>query len=370
MEFMQRFNGRRAASYGDFSGVVGISLATPDSDEEATEDTFEREYELRLDQWQALSTQARCPVVPPATWRWMPRRFVDGKKVGLTAAWMETPDGYPVPVWVGQVGATALRAVASGEPAALGELCLEAEMRPMERVVCFEAGLFPWLDVESFAAVLQAQGFRLLIARRNLKKDIHPFDFETLQKMVNNRSQEEMFRLEQQAIRGRSKPYLPTITDGRLADHQGAFPSDAPLYGIIKTHHRWDYLHEEGWRIFSRLRPLERTPAIAITSKNMRVITWYVRLGSQGAGAPHEGIVRIEIQRTFFEQEIGNPDGFQTGEFADQLSRAVAHYQTRDSTYGRAAVTLMPIQRAEDSLGACFFPSERVVNEFYHLTRI
>jgi hypothetical protein len=371
MDLLHRYNGRRSAGYGEFGGFAGMPLVSrEDSQDTDEEDIVERDFELPLDQWQALSTSSRCPQIPGQTWQWMPRRFVDGKKVGLTGAWMETPDGYPVPIWVGQVGATAIRAVVSGEPPAIGELCLEAEMRPVERVVCFEAGLFPWVDVESFAAVLQASGYRLLIANRNPKKIIHPFDFEALQKMVNNRSQEEMFRLEQQAIRGKGKPYLPTVTDGRLADHQGAFPSNAPLYGVIKTHHNWNYLHDEGWRIFSRLQPFERTPAIAISSKNLKVITWYVRLNSNGLGGPHEGIIRVEVQRTFFVDQIGKETGFCAGGFVDRLSRILAHYQTRDSSYGRAAVTLLPIQRAEDSLGACFCPSERVVSEFYHMAQI
>lgn len=54
-------------------------------------------------------------------------------------------------------------------------------------------------------------------------------------------------------------------------------------------------------------------------------------------------------------------------EFINQLSRTVYEYRCRTSSYRRAAISLHPIVRAEESLGALMSPRGVLRNKFYRL---
>ena len=77
---------------------------------------------------------------------------------------------------------------------------------------------------------------------------------------------------------------------------------------------------------------------------------------------PTYGIVRIEVPQKWFESR-----GFDS-QFIDQLSQVICAYRCRESSYGRAPVSLHPIVRAEESLGALFMPTNILTNRFYRLT--
>jgi hypothetical protein len=118
----------------------------------------------------------------------------------------------------------------------------------VERAVSMVADVFPWDEIESFAAALQANGFRLLTA---LPPDRKPsYDFEKMRKAAQNRSYDEMGVLEEAALA--QEPNLPTIVDGRLEPRVGGFdPLISPVFGVIKTHHK-NYLHREGMQLRAR----------------------------------------------------------------------------------------------------------------------
>ena len=87
-------------------------------------------------------------------WESCPIRFVDGKDVGRTVAWLQSSRSEdPVPVRLSEIGAVVLRNVHG---------TLRREFAQVERVVSLMADSFPWDEVESFAIALQEQGFRLL----------------------------------------------------------------------------------------------------------------------------------------------------------------------------------------------------------------
>lgn len=66
---------------------------------------------------------------------------------------------------------------------------------------------------------------------------------------------------------------------------------------------------------------------------------------------PKLGIVRVEASQSWFEAR-----GRYDWDFVDQLSRTIYEYRCRERSYDRAAVSLHPIVRSEESLGSLFAP--------------
>ncbi|GEM_PF-504722 len=382
--FLRRYGGRRCGDMGappSLFGMGGTDEETGEAGGEGVEaPTVLLDYEVARSQWSAR------PLSPVPSAReeqpfeaLLPVRYVDGKDVGRTAAWLETPQGFPLPVRVGQIGAVALR-VAPDPLWPGGPPRLECEQRVVERVVALEANYFPWDEIEGVAAALHANGFRFLIPSKR-SANTGAFDFAALHNIVNKRTTEEMFRLEGRVARGSGSvepgapyPTEPTVLDGRLEDKIGpgvatslpfGFTVDAPVFGVIKKHATLDYLHPEGGRVFFNLKAGERTPAFVLMRKRLAVVTWYVRTDAADRTAPNEGVLRVEVSQHFFEQVVGGDFGF-----LDSLSRHLIRCRTRDATYGRAAVTLQPIQRAEELLAARFLELDRIVGDFYRLVRL
>jgi len=48
----------------------------------------------------------------------------------------------------------------------------------------------------------------------------------------------------------------------------------------------------------------------------------------------------------------------------------ICQYRCTDKSYQRASVSLYPIQRAEECLGALFTGAETIINRFYSLTQL
>ena len=239
--------------------------------------------------------------------------------------------------------------------------CLRREWYTVERVVSMIVDPFPWDEVESFAAALQEKGFRLLQCqkpRRGLT-----YDFQEMRKATQNRSLDEMMRLEKQALVHASA--TPVLVDGRLESRAGGFDElNTPVVGMIKGHYR-DYLHDQGWRTYYRLRVGQRTPAFFLKQKNIEVVSWYLRMDGTQSDLPNWGVVRLEIPATFFEQKLGKD-----WSYINRLSRVICEYRCKDTSYLRASVSLYPIQRGEECLGALFTGADTIVQRFYNLTHL
>ena len=238
---------------------------------------------------------------------------------------------------------------------------LRREFSRVERVVSLMVDPFPWDEVESFAIALKRQGFRLLACDQ--PEGGWSYDFERMRKTTQNRSNDEMTRLERQALARDSA--MPTIVDGRLEPRARAFDhANDPVVGLVKTHSQ-NYLHSQGWRVFYNLRPGQRTPAFQVAARNLAVVSWYVRLDGDRGELPNWGIVRLEVPQPFFEMRLGKD-----WTYLDHLTELVCEYRCRDEGYSRAAVSIHPIQRAEESLGALFTASDTLVSHFYRLTTL
>lgn len=312
------------------------------------------DYEVESDKWHPHDVSKSAV---PFDWPLRPVRFVDGKDVGRTVAWLQSREGYPIPVRLSEIGAVVMRHV-NGE--------LRREFHRVERVVSMMVDFFSLDDgIEGFANALREHGFRFLPCRKpDNSDDINLFyNFDKMRRATKNRSNDEMIRLERQMLARESE--IPTIVDGMLSPHAGAFDdANTPVVGLIKTHWR-SYLHLEGWRVFYNLEPGQRTPAFQLEERNLSVVSWYLRLDGVHGELPNYGIVRLEVPERFFAEELDCDWGY-----IDHLSRLVCDYRCRDQSYGRAAVSIYPIQRAEESLGALFTHADKLINQFYHLTNL
>lgn len=349
-------HGAVRAGLGDVQADLFGDLNPPPEENTVESEAVELDYEIESSLWTPRSVRA-APA--PNDWHWRPLRFVDGKDVGRTAAWMRAPDGRPVPLRVGQFGAIALGSVPTEET-----YLLRTETCSVDKFVAFMFDLFPWDEVESFAAALAAQGFCLLPVNAEQSADQSPFDYGRLRDSAKSASINAMFRAEREALAAKR---LPTVIDGSLETKARQFAPTDPVTGVIKTH-RIIPLHAKGFQTLEQLGAGERTPVYGRTVKPqdenpLRFLTWFLRLGSQGGETPAHGVVRVEINRDFFEQTIGKDYGY-----VNRLSRFLCQCRTRDSQYGRSAITIYPIQRAEDVLRSRFADTETLLTRFFHLT--
>lgn len=347
LDFLRNNGAKRMASYAPLPPMFDA----PSTDDVDTDVNWD--YELPADHWKPL------PAHVEGGWRvrdWAerPSRFVDGKDVGDTIAWLWSPERHPVPVRLSQIGGVAVRV----EDGRVGR-----EDPLVERVVSMVVDPFPWEGIEGFAGDLQEHGFRLLPARP--PGGAPSYDFEEMRKAAQNRSNDEMGTLEEAALaRDRSQP---AVVDGRLEPRQGGIGDldGAPVVGLIKTYSR-EYLHPRGVQVRLELEPLHRTPLFALPDEKLPIVSWYLRLSGAASAMPNWGVVRVELPLAWFEPRK-NSDG---PAYVDHLSAMLCEYRTHDQTYGRAAVSLHPIVRAEQLLSAVFAPSNLLGSRFCRLTSL
>jgi hypothetical protein len=338
--FLSENGAHRMRNYAEQRILIDGSSGTTDE----PKNQVDVGYECPQETWKPI------PVGDPCShrdWEHRPQLFVDGKDAGRIVAWTRTREGHPVPVRLSQIGAIAMREE---------DGCLMRDFQVVERVVTMLVDPFPWDQVEEFAAQLREHGFRLLPSQRD--DDTPSYDFEVMRKNAESRSIDEMFRLERLAVaRGEG---VPTLVDGRLQKH--VIKDDLPVVGLIKSNWR-NYLHPEGWKVFYDLQPRQRTPAFQMENSAMSIVSWYLRMDGKMSDLPNWGVVRVEIGRTFFEKQMGKD-----AEYLTRLSQLICDYKCRDESYGRASVSIYPIQRGEESLGSLFTDRDGLVSKFYHLT--
>src|SRR5437868_6353134 len=142
LEFLRDNGARRIRNYDEQPFLLDDGLMQTEAEQEG----INHSYEMPREDWEP------CDVGSPATsasWALRPTRFVDGKDVGRTVAWLQTREGHPIPVRLSEIGAVVLRNV-NGE--------LRREFSRVERVVSLMVDPFPWDEVESFAIALKRQG--------------------------------------------------------------------------------------------------------------------------------------------------------------------------------------------------------------------
>lgn len=342
LDFLLHYGGRRLRQY-----VAQPPLDAPaDDDEEAPKANLD--FEMPSDDWQPRAVAADT-VDPDA----MPRRFIDGCHCGETVAWLRDSLSHPIPIRLAEIGGVCMR---------IDGRSLRREFVHVERVISLIVDPFPWHEVEAFAAALRQTDLRLLPAnlpefddgRRGLTHD-----FERMREQPRLRTQHEMAVLEELALY--QEPTTCSLVDGRLGRIQQSDLSSYNVIGVIKQH-REDYLHPRGWQVLHGLEPGQRTPAFQLPSKHLPVVSWYLKLDGAHGAMPNWGVVRVEISCAHFERRRCSFG------YLDKVSNALLHLRCRQGGYARAAVSMEPIVRAEESLKSLFAPPSTLAQRFYHLT--
>jgi hypothetical protein len=321
----------------------------PDEEEEREE--VDLGIEIKPNAWNAITIETSNPW-QPEHFPESPVRFVDGSDFGQTIAWIRSPEGYPIPIRLSQVGGVVMMLVN-------GELRRECEI--VDRVVSMPVECFPWHEIEGFAAALRQNGLRFLPATPSSPEYL--FDYQKTRRVVESRTREEMFTLEEAVLAQRT--HVPTIVDGRLEPHSNGFHrATSPVFGVIKTHYK-NYLHSLGIRLLYDLKAGQRTPSFLLQpEKRLSVVSWYIKLSDGFGLTPDWGYVRAEVSKEWFDTQEKDWD------FINRISHAIYAYRHRENSYRRAAVSLHPIVRAEESLSALFSPSNTLIQRFYRMTQI
>lgn len=221
-----------------------------------------------------------------------PERFIDGSHASQPVLCVRSPQGYPVPLLLAEVGAVALR---------LADRRFDREFVAVERVLGFVADSFPWEQVEAFAAApanVPEFALRVLPARMPDPAASTPFDYEAMRTQAYNRCQNEMFKLEVLALS--VDPDTPTLVDGQLGGRIGEAAAAArPLVvGVVKAP-RPPALHPAGYNALLDLKPGQRTPyyydprTTAGRPTDVPLASWFLRLAGGPLLAPNWGTVRV-----------------------------------------------------------------------------
>ena len=346
LDLLRHYGARRMRPYVEQPPLVGPVDAATEDDKLAVALDFETPAEA----WQPISV-ATDGVDPSA----LPSRFIDGCHRGETVAWLRDAASHPFPIRLAEIGGVCMRVE--------GRMLVREFVR-VERVVSLIVDPFPWDEVERFAARLREAEIRLLPAALPKLDDERrgpTHDFEKMREQTRVRSQYEMETLEELALCQNLDAL--SLIDGRLGRMRSHGLVRLNAVGVIKQHLE-NYLHPRGWEVLYRLEPGRRTPAFRVPSKHLPVVSWYLKLdGAQGA-MPNWGVVRAEISCAHFERERCNFS------YLDRLSNALLHLRCRQGSYARAAVSLEPIVRAEDSLKSLMTAPATLAQRFYRLTEL
>lgn len=366
LKFINNYEGRRIEK--EF-GMKPYFVEPDEDDEETTEDYgLDLGLEVEAGKWQVINPQLP-PSWRPQDWKSRPVRFVDGKDVGQTVAWLRGTDGSFVAIRLAEIGSVVMR-IYNGE--------LRREFAQVERVLAMNTAAFPWEEVESFALALREHEIYLLPTKRTPEE--FELNFEQIRKFTQRRSAQEMMVLEEFALAQHND--IPTIVDGTLKDHESGFDvTESPVFGVVKTQQKL-YVDRQGQEVLFELNAGMRTPAFSFSydtsrrgdklGKRLPIIAWYARLCGNSNVEPNVGIVRIEVSQKWFtakgygENEINSAGK----EFINQLTRTIYEYRCRQQNYRRMNISLEPIVRAEESLGALFCPPNYLKNKFYRLTNL
>src|SRR5262245_16803095 len=146
LEFLQQYGGRRLHLY-----TPQLPPEENAQDDEAEQTPPRRDLERSEPDWGPIDVGSEMPAPDE-----IPCRFIDGCYHGENVAWAKSPEGFPIPVRIAEIGGVCIRAE---------NRTLRREFAVTERVVASIFDPFPWDEVESFAAALTGERFQCLPTR-------------------------------------------------------------------------------------------------------------------------------------------------------------------------------------------------------------
>jgi len=305
-------------------------------DEEAQRSRLEQaSYEVPAWEWAPIPSVG-IPSAPPT-------RFIDGSLNSRTVGVIRV-GGTLRPLILAVVGAVELRLVGR-----------RLERRPdgqrTDCVVCVaanEMGTELTLELAHAIAELRIR----LIARES---DVESHDFEVIRRRAWDFAKAEMETLERQLLLRDAS--TPALADGLLERRLVTIESQRqPAVGMVKQVLR-HYLPAPLTSMLYDLRPGERTPAFLLQVKNAQIVSWYLRLGEGELMGPGQGLVRLSVPLEYLERRF--PSASERTAELSALSNFLRSIRCRELSYGRAAVSLEPIVRAEEQLHALLPPIEQ-----------
>lgn len=280
----------------------------------------------------------------------LPQWFLDGSVTSLEiAGGARDALGYPRVIRAGQMGVGATCANPS-----------VANRKMFWRFVALNAVGYSVFEIEPLRQDLNAAEIpQDLVAWQPEGEEI---DLTSVRSSVRVAARDEMLDRERMLVMSLQEA---VYVDGRFTDH--ADPSTPFLVvGIIKSQ-RARFLSGRPLQVLYELEVGQRTPGFLILSsgrrwRDMRIVTFYVRLTSPALVGPGGGLVRVEMSEHYFVNTA-------QCDFAlcDRISSHLCGLRTQDATYSRGAVTLEPIRQIERELHLIFRDTKMVALDALHL---
>ena len=327
--------GFRAVNDAGFLALPPVDTAEAQDEDQMTARLDATSYEVPAWEWRPIPGEG-VPEEPPL-------RFIDGSLHSRTVGVIRVGGGLR-PLVLASVGAVELRLEGR-------KLWRGPDGHRIDSVLCVAANQMGTdLTLELSHAVAE-RGMRL-IARES---DVETHDFEMIRRRAWDFAKGEMEELERQLLL--RDPATPALADGLLERRLVTIESQRqPAIGMVKQVLR-HYLPAPLTSMLYELAPGERTPAFLLQTKNAQLVSWYLRLGEGELMGPGQGIIRLSMPMEYLERRFPSPS-----ERTRELS-AISHWlrqvRCRERSYGRAAVSLEPIVRAEEQLRSLLPPIEQ-----------
>src|SRR5579884_841490 len=97
LEFLRNYGAKRMRD-----DMLGPVLLDNENGSSGDKEQKRLDYEVPAEEWEPIDISA---ISIPAQWEHCPGRFIDGKDLGRTVAWLQTDEWFPIPVRLSEIGA-------------------------------------------------------------------------------------------------------------------------------------------------------------------------------------------------------------------------------------------------------------------------
>src|SRR5260370_23474304 len=312
-----------------------VDAAEADDEDQMSAKLEAASYEVPA--WEGRRTQGAGAREEP------PQRFIDGSLHSRTVGVIRVGSALR-PLVLASVGAVELRLEGR-------ELRRPPDGYRTDCVLCVAANEMNTELTLELSQAVSTRGIRL-IARES---DVETHDFEMIRRRAWDFAKGEMEELERQLLLRDAN--TPALADGLLERRLVTIESQRqPAIGMVKQVLR-HYLPAPLTSMLYELGAGDRTPAFLLRTKNAQLVSWYLRLGEGDFMGPAHGLIQLSNPVPDFKRRFPSPTerSRELSALSDWLRRA----RCREQSYGRSAVSLEPIVRAEEQLHALLPPIEQ-----------